>query len=96
VECVSINANLISASGYQDHTAWPSASVSVVLRIKRLLPLRPPPPASYDRETPLFTRRDAQQDAGDLGAPQGGIFSREIRQAPTATELVRFPGAEIL
>src|ERR1700722_5024450 len=54
-QCASIVANLISASGYQDHTTSPSASDSIV----NCCHLRPPHPALHvrdDRDTPLLMR----------------------------------------
>jgi RND family efflux transporter MFP subunit len=51
-ECVSIFANLISASGYQAHTTSPSASAHSSCALKR--PSHPAPNVRDDRETPLF------------------------------------------
>ena len=53
-QCASIAADLISASGYQDHTTSPSAFRSLVSRYQK----RPPHPAPNvrdDRDTPLFS-----------------------------------------
>jgi hypothetical protein len=55
--CASIVARLISASGYQDHTASPSAERALVSRA----PERPSHPASRFvtiAHTPLFSERD--------------------------------------
>jgi hypothetical protein len=53
----SIIANLAPASGRQDHTISPSASVPVVSAQKRLILPQPSHPASHvrdDRDTPLL------------------------------------------
>ena len=51
--CVSIVTRLISASRYQDHTAWPSAKRTLVSRAYRVHRI-PRQTLSDDRETPLF------------------------------------------
>jgi hypothetical protein len=61
-QCASIAANLISASGYQDHTTSPSASDSIV----NCRHLRPPHPALHvrdDRDTPLFDSEAGQPES---------------------------------
>jgi hypothetical protein len=61
----SINAHLISASGYQDHTTSPSASASPVLRrysVHRI----PHPTFVTIAIRPSYRARDAQISKGDL------------------------------
>jgi len=53
-------ADLISASGYQDHTTLPSAEAPLVLRRRRVH--RIPRPTSVTTRTPLKW----EQDGGDM------------------------------
>jgi hypothetical protein len=60
------SANLMPASGHQDHTTSPYASKAV--RLTALLrPSHPVPNVRDDRETPLLRARDGAGCAGDLG-----------------------------
>jgi len=52
----SIIADLMPASGHQDHTISPSASGAI--RQRRIRGHRIPPRACDDRETPLVKERD--------------------------------------
>jgi hypothetical protein len=65
-------ANLMPASGHQDHTSLPSASTPFVYR--RIRVHRIPPHVRDDRETPLETRRDGESYSSDLGFGKTEIF----------------------
>src|SRR5205823_14772213 len=79
--CESIGANLISASGYQDHTALPSATGAFVLCADRVHRI-PHPTFVTIRETPLFSRRDSVNHEADLGlAPIARGCGRLARRA---------------
>jgi len=75
-QCESIVANLISASGYQDHTTSPSASPVFARRLRRAQApfvfrhLRvhriPHPTFVTTAKRPSFRARDARENAGDL------------------------------
>ena len=54
----SIVANLMPASGHQDHTTSPSALAPLVLRYSPR-PLHPAPNVRDDRDTPLYRVRDS-------------------------------------
>jgi hypothetical protein len=66
-QCASIVADLISASGYQDHTTSPSAMTPLVWR-RHLRPSHPAPNARDDRDTPLNQARDDAEFARDFSA----------------------------
>jgi hypothetical protein len=68
-------AGLISASGYQDHTASPSASHALVRRSENVHRI-PQPTCRDDRDTPLVGARDARRSASDLPDGESGKFSQ--------------------
>src|ERR1700753_3655355 len=65
----SVVADLIPASGDQDHAAWPSANArsSAPKRLRAVAATAPRLHVRDDRETHLCTRRDAADNASDLG-----------------------------
>jgi hypothetical protein len=87
---VSFLGNLTPASGRQDHTTSPSASV----HSSRALP-RPPHPQPYvrdDRETPLLRAGMARAGSADLPDGESGIFftrGMDRKSARRANQLPR-------
>jgi hypothetical protein len=87
---VSFLGNLTPASGRQDHTTSPSASV----HSSRALP-RPPHPQPYvrdDRETPLVRAGMARAGSADLPDGESGIFftrGMDRKSARRANQLPR-------
>jgi hypothetical protein len=86
-QCASIVANLMPASGHQDHTASPSASSASRL----YAPPRPPHPAPNvrdDREPSLLGARDSAGDSRDFSSKGSEISLRVMLDTSFAKQPV--------